>query len=243
MIMYYILEIENLSFEYIKGKKVLEDINLSCKKDEKLGVIGCNGAGKSTLLKLMVGLDKIEYGKITISGLEVCKKNLSLIRQKAGFVFQDADNQLFMPTVEDDIAFGPYNYGLRGAKLKEVVHNVMDELGIAEIAKNRITNLSGGEKKMVSLATVMVLKPDVLIFDEPTIALDPGNRRKLINCLKALYGAQIIASHDLDMIWDVCSRVILMKDGKIIAEGTTQEILSDKKLLEGAGLELPLRFQ
>lgn len=238
-----ILRCENISFQYEKGRYTLTDCSFEIPNGVRMGLIGCNGAGKSTLLKLITGLLKPAGGRIEVGGLEVCRSNLAAVRQKAGFVFQEAENQLFMPTVCEDVAFGPSNYGLSGGELEEAVSAALESLGIEGLRDRRITRLSGGEKKLVSLASVLVMKPELLILDEPTTALDPGNRRLLINILKGLAQAELIASHDLDMIWDTCSEVILLADGHVAARGTTEKILTDKELLEANGLELPLRFQ
>ena len=238
-----ILRCKNISFQYEKGRDALTECSFDMTDGGRLGLIGCNGAGKSTLLKLITGLLKPEGGSIEVDGREVCKANLAEIRKTAGFVFQEAENQLFMPTVAEDVAFGPFNYGARGGELERMVTAALESLGIENLGDRRITRLSGGEKKLVSLATVLALKPKLLILDEPTIALDPGNRRRLINILNGLSQAQLIASHDLDMIWDTCSEVILMSGGRITARGPVKEILTDRELLETNGLELPLRLQ
>lgn len=238
-----ILQVKDLKYGYDASADVLKGCNLCCDDNEKVGLIGCNGAGKSTLLKLIVGLLVPERGVVTVDGIRVQRQNYEKVRKAAGFVFQDADNQLFMPTVAEDVAFGPANYGISGSELDGLVEETLMSLGIEQLAKRRTTRLSGGEKKLVSLATVLALRPKLLILDEPTIALDPGNRRRLINILKGLDMAQLIASHDLDMVWDICDRVVLMSNGEIIADGAAKTILSDRELLEKSGLELPLRLQ
>ncbi|MCM1308120.1 MAG: energy-coupling factor ABC transporter ATP-binding protein [Butyrivibrio sp.] len=237
-----ILECENISFRYDADRAALAECTFSAEEGARLGLIGCNGAGKSTLLKLITGLLKPCGGSIEVGGLKVCKANIAEIRKKAGFVFQEAENQLFMPTVAEDVAFGPFNYGIRDGELEQTVTAALASLGIEELRDRRITRLSGGEKKLVSLATVLALKPELLILDEPTIALDPGNRRRLIDILNGLSQTLLIASHDLDMIWDTCTDVILMTGGRIAASGSAREILTDRELLEANGLELPLRF-
>ena len=238
-----ILEIKDLEYAYDSSGNALNGLDLCCRYNEKTGIIGCNGAGKSTLLKLIVGLLSPSKGSVKVDKIPVERANLAKVRKTVGFVFQDADSQLFMPTVAEDVAFGPANYGVSGNELEQLVQNTLKSLGIEQLAGRRTTRLSGGEKKLVSIATVLALKPKLLILDEPAIALDPGNRRRLINILRGLDMAQLIASHDLDMVWDVCDRVVLIKEGVIIADGKTKEILSDKSLLEKSGLELPLRLQ
>lgn len=238
-----IAEFDKVSFSYEQQHKVLDELKFSIERGESVGLIGSNGAGKSTILKLLVGLFSPESGQIRIDGLTVEKQNLAAVRKKAGFVFQDADSQLFMPTVYEDIAFGPENYGLQGDALKQKVNQVMEALGIESLSGRRTTRLSGGEKKMVSIATALALEPEMLIFDEPSIALDPGNRRKLIGILQQLPMARLIATHDLDLVLDVCDRVMVLHRGVIIADGNAQEILQDENLLQTAGLELPLCLQ
>ncbi len=238
-----ILECEALSYEYERNKKVLENLSINIEAGESVGLIGCNGVGKSTLLKLIVGLLTPVSGLIKVNGMEVNRRNLEQVRQQVGFVFQDADNQLFMPTVAEDIAFGPANYGIKGDELTQRVDSVLAELGIEGLKSRKTTRLSGGEKKLVSLATVLALKPDLLILDEPSIALDPGNRRRLIRVLSSLGEARLVATHDLDLVLDVCDRVILMSDSHIAADGRAEDILFNKELLESCGLELPLCAQ
>lgn len=196
--------------------------------------------GKSTLLKLLVGLELGYTGEIIINYVKVEKKKLYEIRQKIGYVFQDSDSQLFMPTIYEDVAFAPKNYGLSEEKVQNRTIDALKNVGIEDLKDRPIYHLSGGQKKLASIATVLSMKPEILIFDEPTIALDPRNRRKFIEVLNSLSGTKIIASHDLDLIYDTCEKTILISDGKIIKNGLTKEILNDKELLENNGLELPL---
>ena len=226
------------------GKRVLfEDVNIKFTKGNCYGIIGANGAGKSTVLKLLVGLELNYQGNIIIDNLKVEKQNLQEIRQKIGYVFQDSDSQLFMPTVYEDVAFAPRNYGFSKEEVNERTIEALKSIGIEELHDRQIYRLSGGEKKLASIATVLSMKPDILIFDEPTIALDPKNRRRFINVLNSLKGTKIVTSHDLDLIYDTCDRTILIADGKIIFDGDTKTILQNKDVLENNGLELPLSLQ
>ncbi|MBQ9886344.1 MAG: energy-coupling factor ABC transporter ATP-binding protein [Lachnospiraceae bacterium] len=237
------IDIKNLIFEYDRGIRVLDNISLSCKNGESVGLVGANGAGKSTLLKLLVGIaDKYE-GEIKVDGLDVNKKNISKIREKTGYVFQDYDSQLFMPKVVDDVAFAPVNYGFAKEEVDRRVDKALTQINIEHLRDRHIYKLSGGEKKLVSIATILSMEPEIILMDEPSIALDPKNRRNLINILNNLGQLKIIASHDLDMIMDTCKRTVLLSGGRIAADGDTREVLSDKELLESAGLELPLRLQ
>lgn len=234
------IELKNVSFSYISNIEVLSNINLNINKNESIGIIGANGVGKSTLLKLLVGLELGYTGEILIDDVKVEKKKLSEIRQKIGYVFQDSDSQLFMPTIYEDVAFAPKNYGFSEEEVQNRTIEALKNVGIEDLKDRPIYHLSGGQKKLASIATVLSMKPDILIFDEPTIALDPRNRRKFIEVLNLLSGTKVVASHDLDLIYDTCEKTILISDGKIIKNGLTKEILNDKELLENNGLELPL---
>lgn len=234
------IEIQNLSFSYKKGIPILENFSLNANKNDSIGIIGSNGAGKSTLLKLLVGLNLNYSGSIKIEGITLEKSSLIKIREKIGYVFQDSENQLFMTTVEQDIAFGPRNYGIGEDEVQKRVDDALKKVNVPHLKNKKIYELSGGEKKLVSIATILSLRPDIIIMDEPGAALDPKNRRNLINLLNSFEQLKIITSHDLDFVWDTCSRTILISKGKIIAEGKTSEILRDKTLLEANGLELPL---
>ena len=237
------INVENLTFSYEKNNKILNNINFNAKENEAIGIIGANGVGKSTLLKLLVGLDLNYEGKINIGITILNKNNLNKIRENIGYVFQDSDNQLFMSNVYDDIAFGPRNYGLLEEEVKSRVENALSMVHIEGLKNKKTYKLSGGEKKLVAIATIFSMKPNIILMDEPSIALDPRNRRNLINILNEFKQLKIIASHDLDMILDTCNRTILIADGKIIKDGNTREILMDKELLEANNLELPLCFQ
>lgn len=235
------IKINNMSFKYqSSAKNVLEDINLSISTGESIGIIGANGVGKSTLLKLLVGIETSYQGEILVNDIKVTNKNLKKIREKIGYVFQDSDAQLFMPTVYEDVAFAPQNFGLKPDEVKKRVEEALKSVGIEDIKNKPIYHLSGGEKKLVSIATVLSMRPEILIFDEPSITLDPKNRRKFINVIKSLDKTKLIASHDLDMILDTCSRTVLINNNRIIKIGDTNGILKDKELLESNGLELPL---
>ncbi|MFV0528382.1 MAG: energy-coupling factor ABC transporter ATP-binding protein [Lachnospiraceae bacterium] len=235
-----VVAMEQVSFEYENGRQVLHDISFCAKKGESIGIVGANGVGKSTFLKLMVGLHLDFTGTITVNDLLVSKENLAAVREKTGYIFQDSDNQLFMSKVYDDIAFAPRNYGLSEDEVQQRVKGVLAQLAIEHLSDKHIYKMSGGEKKMVSIATILSMAPDLMLMDEPTIALDPRNRRNLIRILNGLTQTRIIATHDLDMVLDTCERTVLMSKGHIIKDGATKEILTDKALLEQHNLELPL---
>lgn len=242
-----ILEIENLSFAYgnLRGnsqKSVLNNMNLSIENGESVGLIGENGAGKSTFLKLLTGLLDMQEGKVRVSGLEMKKENFRKIRTEIGYVFQDSDSQLFMSTVYEDVAFAPRNYGKSEEEIQTAAMSALRQVHMDDKKDRQIYRLSGGEKKLAAIATVLAVGTKLMLLDEPSVALDPKNRRNLIHILNELPGAKIIASHDLDFVYDTCKRVILLSGGKIAADGGAKEILTDRELLEGHGLELPLSF-
>ena len=236
------IEFQNVDFSYEKDRKVLHDMSFSIGKGESVGLIGANGAGKSTIMKLLLGLLGPDSGKVLIDGIEVKKETLGDIRAKLGFVLQNSDNQMFMPTVYEDMIFGPLNYGLPRAEADRRVDEVLGRLGL-EYLKNRYNHkISGGEKRMAAIATILAMEPEAILMDEPTSALDPYNRRIVINTIKGLPQTRLIASHDLDMILDTCGRVILISGGRIAADGPVREILTDRELLEANRMELPFCF-
>ena len=237
-----IISVSDLSFGYDSKRKVLENINFQLKKGESVGLVGANGVGKSTLLRILVGLNTGFQGDVMVNNIPLEKKNLKTIRKNVGYVFQDADSQLIMSTVFDDVAFAPRNYGMSEAEVNEKTMEALKVVHIEQLKDKQIYKLSGGEKKLASIATILSTEPDVILMDEPSVALDPKNRRNLINILNRLNQAKIIASHDLNMIMDTCERTILLSDGKIIKDGNTKEILLDKELMEESGLELPLGY-
>ena len=217
-----IISVSDLSFGYDSKRKVLENINFQLKKGESVGLVGANGVGKSTLLRILVGLNTGFQGDVMVNNIPLEKKNLKTIRKNVGYVFQDADSQLFMSTVFDDVAFAPRNYGMSEAEVNEKTMEALKVVHIEQLKDKQIYKLSGGEKKLASIATILSTEPDVILMDEPSVALDPKNRRNLINILNRLNQAKIIASHDLNMIMDTCERTILLSDGKIIKDGNTK---------------------
>lgn len=233
------IDIEDLTFSY-GTTPVLQDVSLHTREKETIGIIGENGAGKSTLLRLIVGLYLNFSGTITVGGLPVTKKNLPDIRQKIGYVFQDADSQLFMSTVYEDVAFAPRNYGLPEDEVKRRTLYALERVGALGLQNKQIDTLSGGEKKLVSVATILSMVPDIIIMDEPSAALDSRNRRNLIRLMNTFDQLKIITSHDLDFILDTCDRVVLLDHGRVVMDGKAGELLRDQELLENHGLELPL---
>ena len=222
------------------GVKILDSVSFTLTAGEKVALIGENGAGKSTLLMSLVGITPIESGNIHVNQIELNKKNLAKIRAETGVVFQNPDDQLFMPKVYDDIAFGPRNLGIAEDEINVRIDTVLEKLGISHLRERMTGRLSGGEKRRIAIATVLVMNPSVLLFDEPSSFLDPKSRRLLIKELLSLQYTQFIATHDLDLALEVCDRVIVLQNGKIQAEGTVKEILTNQELLDKFGLELPL---
>ncbi len=233
------IEFKNVSFAYETGKEVIRDLSFTIRGGEAVGLIGANGAGKSTVMKLLLGL-LFGEGEIISSGLRLDKANLPLIRRKTGFILQDSDDQMFMPTVYDDMMFAPLNYGMTKEEAERRVDEVLERLELQALKHSYNHKLSGGEKKMAAIATILAMEPETILMDEPTAALDPYNRRLIIRRINGLSQTKLIASHDLDMILDTCERVILLSEGRIAADGKAEEVLKDKALLEANHLELPL---
>ena len=233
------IEFRNVSFSYENKRPVIQDLSFRIEDGESVGLIGANGAGKSTVMKLLLGLVTGE-GEILVDDLPVNKNNLSVIRRKLGFVLQNSDNQMFMPTVYEDIVFAPLNYGMSREEADRRAEEVLESLGLTDLKYRHNHKLSGGEKRMAAIATILAMGPEAVLMDEPTSALDPYNRRIVINTIRSMKQTRIITSHDLDMILDTCERVILLSDGKIAADGKAEEILHDRELLEANHLELPL---
>ena len=234
------LKFEHVSFSYEREQPVLRDLTFQISLGERVGLIGANGAGKSTLMKLLLGLLPCREGEIYVNGTLVSKENLARVRRTLGFVLQDSDNQMFMPTVYEDMMFAPLNYGLSREDAEKRVDTVLEQLGLTELKHRYNHKISGGEKRMAAIATILAMEPEILLMDEPSTALDPYNRRKVIHTINALPQTMLIASHDLDMILDTCSRVILLSQGMIATDGPAEVILHDRELLEKNRMELPL---
>ena len=233
------IEFENVSFAYEQGSPVIDNLSVTIGDGESVGLIGANGAGKSTIMKLLLGLVTGE-GRIAVDGIDVSRENLGKIRHKLGFVLQNSDNQMFMPTVFEDMMFAPLNYMVSREDAEKRVDEVLERLDLQYLKHKYNHKISGGEKRMAAIATILAMEPEAVLMDEPTSALDPYNRRIVINTIRGMEQTKIITSHDLDMIMDTCDRVILLSKGKIVADGSAEEILSNKELLEANRMELPL---
>ena len=233
------IELRSVRFAYEKGRDVLDDVSFDIARGESVGLIGANGAGKSTLMKALLGLVTVR-GRVAVDGLEMNRGNLSGIRRRLGFVLQNSDNQMFMPTVYEDMMFAPLNYGLSREEAEARVDEALTRLGLEDLKHRHNHRLSGGEKRMAAIATILAMRPEAILMDEPTSALDPYNRRVIIRTIRALPQTKLIASHDLDMILDTCDRVILLSKGRVAADGPAERVLRDRALLEANRLELPL---
>ena len=236
--MHHSIEIRNLSFSYPDGHEALKDVLLSIAPGEKVALVGPNGAGKSTLLLHLNGI-LIGQGRVTVCGLTVEQKNFSRVRAAVGLVFQNPDDQLFSPTVFDDVAFGPLYQGLGLDEVAARVTSALSAVRMTGYARRVSHHLSAGEKKRIAIATVLSMNPEVLVLDEPTADLDPRARRGLINLLRELPVTMLVASHDLRMVGGLFPRMVIMDDGRIVADGPTGELMKDEKLLEAHGLEKP----
>lgn len=237
------LEVKNIHYSYPDGNEAIKNISFTIHHGESVGIIGSNGAGKSTLLMLLMGIFFPDVGEVLVGDVHLTKKTLPMIRQRLGMVFQDPDDQLFMTTVYDDVAFGPRNYKLDEKEVEGRVLKALELVGIPHLKDRAPFKLSGGEKRSAAIATVLSMQPDVLIMDEPTAALDPKSRRRVMSLLKSFEHTKIITSHDLDMVFDICTRIMVIKEGEVIADGPAIEILTNAELLNGCGLEVPLSIQ
>ncbi len=233
-----IVRVDNLSFCYPDGQQALTDISLTIHQGGTVALVGPNGAGKSTLLLHLNGILR-SNGVVKVFGRTVDDKNLKWLRSKVGLVFQNPDDQLFSPTVFDDIAFGPINIGHSEAEVRESVTRALDGVGMTGYEQRSPHHLSVGEKKRIAIATVLAMNPEILVIDEPTANLDPGSKWSLIGLLERLPMTKIVASHDLELVQALCQRTIILDQGKVIVDGATEHILADIPLLVAHGLAPP----
>jgi cobalt transport protein ATP-binding subunit len=231
--------VEHLHFSYPDGFEALKGIDLAVKAGEKVAVVGPNGAGKSTLLLHLNGIYEPTHGSVHIGDIEVRRETVRGIRALVGLVFQDPDDQLFSPTVLEDVAFGPLHMGMPDAEIHERVERALAAVGMSGFEQRLPHHLSLGQRKRVALATVLSMDPQVLVFDEPSAGLDPRGRRDLINVLRGLSQTVLSSTHDMRLVAEVFERVVLMDDGHVVADGPTETILYDADLLEKHGLERP----
>jgi len=240
---HHIIDFKDVHFAYPDGTKALDGISFRITHGESVGIVGANGAGKSTLISHMNGYLLPAKGTITIGDLELNKSTINHARKTVGIVFQNPDDQLFMPTVFDDVAFGPLNLGMTKERVIERVNEALTTVGCLHLKDKPPHHLSMGQKRAVTIAAVIAMQPDILVMDEPAASLDPKSRRQLINLLREFKHTKIIASHDLDLIMDVCERCLVISDGKVTADGSVREIFLDADLLGNNNLELPLSLQ
>jgi cobalt/nickel transport system ATP-binding protein len=234
-----VIEIVGLCFSYPDGTEALIDIDLHIHRGERVALLGPNGAGKTTLILHMNGIHRAQRGSVTVSGLPVTSPNLLEIRRRVGLVFQDPDDQLFMPTVREDVEFGPRNLGLTGAELDQRVNDALASLEVADLAHRAPNHLSFGQKRRVSMAGVMAMEPEILVLDEPTSNLDPASRQDLTRALLGLEITQLIVTHDLLYALEVCPRSVIIDSGRIVADGSTRDLLANRELLAAHRLALP----
>ncbi len=233
------IDVEHVSYAYPDGQMALRDVSLHVSSGERVALIGPNGAGKSTLLLHLNGLLKPQAGRVRVCGLDVGDGNLGPVRAAVGLVFQDPNDQLFCPTVFEDVAFGPLYQGLPEADIRTRVAAALEAVGMADFAARASYRLSLGEKKRIALATVLSLRPHILALDEPSAGLDPRARRGLIQLLTTVHPTLLIATHDLELVLDVCDRVVLLDEGRVIVEGCPGDVMCDVALMEAHGLERP----
>jgi cobalt/nickel transport system ATP-binding protein len=237
------VEVATLRHLYPDGTVALRDVSFRIMLGESVAIIGANGAGKSTLLLHLNGVLAPTGGEVRINDVPLTKKSLAAVRRSVGMVFQEPDDQLFMPTVHDDVAFGPLNLGLSGEEVERRVRDALERVGIGHLRDKAPYNLSGGEKKRAAIATVLSMAPEVLVMDEPTSGLDPHARRQLMGLIREFHQTRIFTSHDLDMVLELCPRTIVLHEGEVAADGPTLEIFRDADLLTRCRLEKPFSMQ
>ena len=235
------VEMRDVEYTYPDGTPALRGVDLAIDAGESVALIGPNGAGKSTLLLHLNGILR-GRGEVRIFGLAVSQDNLREIRRRVGLVFQDPDDQLFLTTVAEDVAFGPLNMGLRGAEVADRVHQALEAVGMAHAGDRAAHHLSFGERKRVATATVLAMRPELLVLDEPSSNLDPRGRRGLIELLNRLPVTRLVVTHDLPYAYESCTRAVILAEGRVTGDGPIEQILSDEALLQRYGLELPYGF-
>jgi cobalt/nickel transport system ATP-binding protein len=240
---HHIIELENVHFTYPDGTRALEGISFQIIHGESVGIVGANGAGKSTLLLQINGILFPTQGSVRIGETTLSKRTVKEIRKRIGFVFQNPDDQIFMPTVFEDVAFGPLHLGWELEKVEQSTIRALERVNCLHLRDRPPHKLSEGQKRCVSIAAVISMDPDILIMDEPSANLDPRSRRQLIQLVRTFEHSKILATHDLDMILELCQRTIIIAAGRVAADGPTPELLSDEELLEKNGLEKPLSLQ
>lgn len=230
------LKIENVSFQYPCGTTVLQDISFHLKKGEKTAIIGPNGSGKTTLFLLCCGILQAQSGKLTVNGTKVKHNRFN---PEISYLFQSPDDQLFSSTIFDDIAFGPINMGMSKKEIHKIVSDALIRVDGEDLSEKAPFHLSGGQKRMAAIASLLAMNPKIMLFDEPTANLDTRNKRKVTELIKGMSESLFISSHNMEFLLETCSRAILIDEGKIIREGLIREIMADRELMEKHGLEMP----
>jgi cobalt/nickel transport system ATP-binding protein len=237
-----VLEVRGLAFAYPDGNQALYGVDLHVHRGERVALLGPNGAGKTTLVLHLNGILTAGAGSVSVSGLPVAKENLQEIRRRVGIVFQDPDDQLFMPTVREDVAFGPANLGVRGDALDAVVLRALEQVGMEDYVDRPPHHLSFGQRRRVAVATVLAMEPEILVMDEPSSNLDPASRRELAEIVRCLDVTVLMVTHDLPYALELCGRSVVLDHGVIVADGTTRDVLADSDLMAAHRLELPYGF-
>ena len=237
-----VLDVRGLAYAYPDGHQALYGVDLTLDRGERVAMLGPNGAGKTTLVLHLNGILAPGAGSVSVSGLQVGGGELREVRRRVGLVFQDPDDQLFMPTVRDDVAFGPRNLGLRGAGLDEAVMGALERVGMAAYADRPPHHLSFGQRRRVAVATVLAMQPELLVLDEPSSNLDPASRRELADIIRSLDVTVLMVTHDLPYALELCPRSVVLSDGVVVADGSTGALLADAELMRTHRLELPFGF-
>jgi cobalt/nickel transport system ATP-binding protein len=237
-----VLDVRGLADAYPDGHQALFGVNLHVHQGERVALLGPNGAGKTTLVLHLNGLLTAGAGSVTVSGLPVTPDNLTEIRRRVGVVFQDPDDQLFMPSVRADVEFGPANLGLRGAALEARVVGALDRVGMVDFIDRPPHHLSFGQRRRVAVATVLAMEPEILVLDEPSSNLDPASRRELADIIRSLDVTVLMVTHDLPYAYELCPRSVVLSDGVVVADGPTRDVLTDDALMAAHRLELPFGF-
>lgn len=236
---HHYLHFDRVRYRYPDGHEALRGVSLHVTHGEKVALVGANGAGKSTLLLHTAGLLLPTEGEVAVGGIKLTARTLAYVRQTVGLVFQHPDNQLFMPTVEEDVAFGPANMGLTPEEIERRVTDALEAVGALHLRKRSPCRLSGGQKRSAAIATVLAMEPSVLVLDEPTSDLDPRARRQTIELLRRFDHTMLVATHDLEMAVELCPRTVILRDGEIAADGPTADLFRDTALLDACALEQP----
>jgi cobalt/nickel transport system ATP-binding protein len=236
---HHIVEVRDLCYAYPDGTEALKGVSFRIEHGAAVALVGANGAGKSTLLLHLNGYLSATSGEVRIGDIPITRKTAGAARRAVGMVFQDPDDQLFMPTVAEDVAFGPLNSGLPLPEVEQRVMSGLERVGMTRVRNRAPYHLSAGEKRAVAIATVLTMSPDILVMDEPSSNLDPRSRRRLIELLRSFEHTRIIATHDLELVVDICSRVIVLDGGKVVADGPARELLNNEELMLAHGLERP----